>query len=48
MNEACQPWKNPNDVTCTTIDFQQPTAAFLAAATANITDDQTGVTGIFC
>ena len=46
---ACQPWKNPNDVTCSTVDFQQPTAAFLelAAATANITDDPIGGTGIF-
>ena len=46
-NGVGQPWKNTNDTTCSTADFPQPSFLELAAATANITDDQTGGTGIF-
>ena len=46
-NRAGQPWKNPNDTTCSIVDFPQPSFLELSAATANITDDQTGGTGIF-
>ena len=41
-NGVGQPWKNTNDATCATADFLE-----LAVATANITEDQTGGTGIF-
>ena len=46
-NGVGQPWKNTNDTTCTTADFPQSSFLELAAATANITEDQTGGTGIF-
>ena len=46
-NGVGQPWKNTNDTTCSTADFPQHSFLELAAATANITDDQTGGTGIF-
>ena len=46
-NGVGQPWKNTNDATCSTADFPQSSFLELAAATANITEDQTGGTGIF-
>ena len=46
-NGVGQPWKNTNDATCSTADFPQSSFLELAAATANITEDQIGGTGIF-